>query len=103
MLEGDERTDSSLAAGVTWGRWKLFASTDPHLTGWSFTPGPWLLQSLSGSDFFVLVSAVFCLASDSLTGTGWSRAGWAELATQLPTPLVTWSLGHYWGLALSPQ
>ena len=64
MLEGEERTDSSLWAGVTWGRWKLFASTEALLTGASH-PGPGLLLSLSGSDFFVLVLAVFCLARAS--------------------------------------
>ena len=87
VLEGDERTDSSLWAGVTWGRWKLFASTDPHLTGASH-PG----RGCCSSRFLVLISLCWCrLCSawlglgDCLTGTGWLVQGWLGQACDAVT------------------
>ena len=87
MLEGEERTDSSLCAGVTWGRWKLFASTDPHLTGASH-PG----RGCCSSRFLVLISLCWCrLCSawlglgDCLTGTGWLVQGWLGQACDAVT------------------
>ena len=53
MPEGEERTDSSLAALVTWGRWKLFASTESLLTGASHL-GPGCCR------FLVLISLCWC-------------------------------------------